>query len=62
MAPSNTESSKEREAHGEVNTVEDIERIPTGQVDNYHGLTLSIVLVYLVRLSPGSRFRHEPPR
>lgn len=50
MVPHKDKDSKERTAFGEVDTVEDIGRIPTIEVDNYHGLTLSVVLIYLVRL------------
>lgn len=51
MGPHKDEATKERAAFGEVDTVEDIGRIPTTEVDNYHGLTLSVVLIYLVRRS-----------
>lgn len=53
MLPHENEDSKERAAFGEVDTVEDIGRIPTIEVDNYHGLTLSVVLIYLVSRSSG---------
>jgi hypothetical protein len=48
MLPHKTEDSKDGAAYGEVDLVE---RVPTVEVDNYHGLTLSVVLIYLVRLS-----------
>lgn len=51
MLPHKDEDSKERVSCGEVDTVEDIGRIATIEVDNYHGLTLSVVLIYLVRSS-----------
>lgn len=53
MLPHKEEDSKERAAFGEVDTVEDVGRIPTIEVENYHGLTLSVVLIYLVRPSSG---------
>lgn len=51
MLPHKNEDSKDGAAYGEVDTVEDIGRVPTVEVDNYHGLTLSVVLIYLVRVS-----------
>lgn len=59
MLPHKDEDSGKRAAFGEVDTVEDIERIPTVEIDNYHGLTLSVVLIYLVR-QPVSRTKNEP--
>lgn len=49
MLPHKDEDSKERAAFGEAHTIEDIGRIPTTEIENYHGLTLSVVLIYLVR-------------
>lgn len=55
MLPHKDEDSKERAGFGEVDTIEDIGRIPTTEIENYHGLTLSVVLIYLVRHSSGPK-------
>ena len=54
MLPCKSEDTKERVDFGVVDTVEDVGRIPTVD-DNYHGLTLSVVLIYLVKRSSGPR-------
>lgn len=54
MFPHKSEDKKDGTPYGEVDTVEDIERVPTVE-DNYHGLTISVVLIYLVRSYPNPK-------
>lgn len=56
MLPHKSEDSKHGTPYGEVDTVEDIGRVPTVD-DNYHGLTISVVLIYLVRSCPNPKIK-----
>lgn len=54
MLPHKNEDRKDVPSYGEVDTVEDIGGVSTVE-DNYHGLTISVVLIYLVRSYPNSK-------
>jgi hypothetical protein len=62
MATQHNEQEKtasEIENGSDMTKEQEVERVPTVDIDNYHGLHAKTVLVYLVRRFP---LRSSPPR